>query len=90
MADIVTGAVIATAYAVLAWITYRTIPVVSPELRPARRFLATVAVTWSAWYIYLAAFTPPLFRWQVQANRALHLPLIVAIGLTIWVGKLRE
>lgn len=87
--DVATGALIAILYAVLAWVAYRTIPVILPMIRPARRFLAVVALSWSVWYVYLAVYTPPLFRWQVQMNRALHIPLIVAIGFNIWVRRLR-
>ena len=84
-----TGLLVAVLYACLTWVAYRTIPVVVPRDRPARRFLATVALIWVVWYTYLATNTPPLLPWQIQLNRALHIPLITAVIFNIWVGRLR-
>ena len=81
------GFLVAVLYGCLAWVAYRSIPAVVPRTRPARRFLASVAVIWTVWYVILAVTTPPLLAWHVGLNRTLHIPLVTAIIFNVWVGR---
>ena len=84
MIEFVTRAAFAVLYLSVAVYSMSTTDHLSPRRRPARRFLTGALLGWAAFYLFLAFVDPAPVAWVRGVSRALHIPLVAAIGLAIY------